>query len=115
MFLGIFLNKRSNIDSIGGVEIMRKIVKMGSIGAAVIIVLAVLPTIVSAHEISIRTDTNSLAFTLKSTKSINEKTNIFQQIMKNMKMNWEPGEFFYILLGTLAAIFIALFGWMFLP
>ena len=86
---------------------MRKIVMVGSIGAAIIIVLAMMPTIVSAQ---ISKDINSEISTLKSAKTISERINVLQQLMKEKGLSWYPGMY---IIGIIITIIMAIFFFYF--
>jgi hypothetical protein len=72
-----------------GEGIMRKIVKLGSVGAGVLLVLAMLTTVVGSQTIS--TD--------------EKKINVFQQIKEKIVNNWEPGP----ILGFIALILLTIY------
>jgi len=89
---------------------MRKIVKMGTIGAAIIIVLAGISTYVDAQTIITSKDFNSLVSKLKATKTNNERFDIVQQIKNKIKESgWYPGmwiiEFFDLIFTILFFFF----------
>ena len=95
---------------------MKKIVVMGSIGAVVLIVLAVFPTTVTAQATPISKDIDSVVAKLKASKILNEKINIIQQIIKTKGIDWEPGWFLSALGGFILELFFWLIGfWILLP
>ncbi|MFH1101668.1 MAG: hypothetical protein V1726_06510 [Methanobacteriota archaeon] len=93
---------------------MRKIVKMGSVEAAVIILLAVFPNIVCAHAISSPKEINSVVLKLKTSTTTGEKIGIIQQLMKGkeLSLGWIPGDFIILLIVLLINFIMTYYyGW----
>jgi hypothetical protein len=89
---------------------------MGSIGAVVLIVLAVFPSVIgyqtvqttriSEVEKSLITKIDNLK-TAKSIHPIEGKTSLFQQVKENIENNWEPG-YYLLMIFVLIWIFISI-------
>ena len=90
---------------------MRKMVRLGTIGAAVIILLAVFPNIVNAHATSLSKEINNDALKLKISKTIEDKIFLFKSLFR-IGIDRFDGILIEIL-SLLFAIFVYLFGWMF--